>query len=152
MNSDFYLSMHCLLLLACEPSSVLTSSRIASQLTVHPVRVRKALGLLKKSGFISSREGSNGGFSLAKEPEKITLEQIYSLTEPNIIKIPSKNLYSSLCPVDSSIGEVLTSVFTKAENSLLMQLKNYTLKSIMKEIHALNPKQCSCGRKAQKAS
>jgi Rrf2 family protein len=149
VNSEFYVATHCLLLLACEPASVLTSGRIASQLSVHPVRIRKALGLLKKAGYISSREGLNGGFTLAIDPAKITLEQIYSLTEPNILKIRCKTQDSSSCPVDSNIGEVLTSVFSRAENSLLQQLKDYTLKSVMNEIYALKHKPCSCGRKTK---
>lgn len=138
MNSKFYVATHCLLLLACDPASVLTSGRIASQLSIHPVRVRKALGLLKKSGYISSREGLNGGFTLAKDPAKITLDKIYSLTEPNILKIRCKAPDSSSCPVDSNIGEVLTSVFSRAENSMLMQLKGYTLKSVMNDIYSLS--------------
>ena len=152
MNSEFYVATHCLLLLACEPSSVLTSSQIASQLSVHPVRVRKALGLLKKSGYISSREGLNGGFTLALNPSEITLEKIYSITEPNVLKIHCKDMDSSPCPVDSNIGEVLTSVFSKAEDSLLEQLRAYTLKSVMNEIYNVSSKPCSCGRKAKQVS
>lgn len=53
MNSDFALALHCLLLLAFKLDQPITSAQIAKSAEVHPVRVRKILGELKKADFIS---------------------------------------------------------------------------------------------------
>ena len=145
MNSEFSLATHCLLLLACEPSAVLNSGKIAFKLSVHPVRVRKALGILKKNGYIDSREGLNGGFSLVKDPDKITLEEVYSITEPDVLKPRCKPSADICCPVDVNIGEVLASIFIGAEKNLQDYLKNYTIRSVMDDIKSRGPRDCGCG-------
>lgn len=56
MNSDFSIALHCLLLLADQPDIIATSNVIAERACVHPVRIRKILGTLKKKDIFNQKK------------------------------------------------------------------------------------------------
>jgi DNA-binding IscR family transcriptional regulator len=52
---------HALIFLADAPRGIATSTEIADVLDVHPVAVRRLLGVLRADGIVESRSGLKGG-------------------------------------------------------------------------------------------
>lgn len=130
MNSDFTLAIHSLTYLALQPDRMATSDAISESACVHPVRIRKVLSLLKKHGFIKSKEGPGGGFIFTLDPNEISLWDIYKLTSEGALqpKCPDSN---ENCIVGANMHRVLFSIFLGAEEHLGQYLKNYTIKEVV---------------------
>ncbi|MGA9287756.1 MAG: Rrf2 family transcriptional regulator [Anaerobacillus sp.] len=133
MNSDFTLAVHSLALLAIKPGQMATSDYLAGSASVHPVRMRKILSLLKKNGYIASKEGAGGGFTLACRVEDVTLDKIYNLTSVGTLKprCPDANEF---CLVGANLSNVLGDIFTDAENHLTAFLQQYTIRDIIQSL------------------
>jgi Rrf2 family protein len=130
MNSDFTLAIHSLTLLALQPDRMSTSEYIAESAGVHPVRIRKVLSLLKKHGFIKSKEGTGGGFIFALDLSEVNLWDIYKITSEGALqpKCPESN---EQCIVGANMQSVLITIFLGAEDHLGEYLKDYTIREIV---------------------
>jgi Rrf2 family protein len=134
MNSDFSIAVHCVAYLATRSDKRVTSEDIAQSVTVHPVRLRKILSLLRKEDIIFSKEGAKGGFSLKERPEKITLDKIFLITSEGIL-IPKCPEANQNCLVGKNLSSVLLNIFEDAEEHLMNYLKGITILDIIKEIN-----------------
>lgn len=130
MNSDFTLAVHSLTYLALQPDRMSTSDAISESAGVHPVRIRKVLGLLKKHGFIKSKEGTGGGFIFALDLSEVNLWDIYKITSEGALqpKCPESN---KQCIVGKNMQHVLFTIFIGAEEHLGTFLKDYTIKEVV---------------------
>lgn len=130
MNSDFTLAIHSLTLLALQPDRMATSDVISESAGVHPVRIRKVLSLLKKHGFIKTKEGTGGGFIFALDLSEVNIWDIYKITSEGALqpKCPDSN---EKCIVGANMQKVLFSIFLGAEDHLGEFLKNYTIKEVV---------------------
>ncbi|THE09618.1 Rrf2 family transcriptional regulator [Bacillus timonensis] len=130
MNSDFTLAIHSLTYLALQPDRMSTSDGISESAGVHPVRIRKVLSLLKKHGFIISKEGTGGGFIFTLELSEVNLWDIYMITSEGALqpKCPDSN---EKCIVGANMKRVLFTIFLGAEEHLGEYLKNYTIKEVV---------------------
>lgn len=133
VNSDFALSVHALLLLATYEGELLTSKKLSELLKVHPVRIRKVLSRMKGVGFIDSREGSNGGFSISADISKITLKEIYLLNQEDLHKPKCHDCCVS-CKIGSNIERVLDEILSGADNSFQDYLDKITLKDVLNKL------------------
>jgi Rrf2 family protein len=134
MNSNFTLAIHSLTLLALQPDRMSCSDAIAESASVHPVRIRKVLSLLKKHGYIKSKEGTGGGFIFALSPDDVTLWDIYKVTSEGALqpKCPESN---EECIVGANMQNVLFTIFLGAEEHLGDYLKKYTIKEIVDHVN-----------------
>lgn len=133
MNSDFTLAVHSLALLALLPDKMSSSERIAESASVHPVRIRKVLSMLRKHGLITSKEGTGGGFILTSDPGKITLQDIYRITSEGSLqpKCPKAN---EQCIVGANMKNVLFGIFLEGEAHLGEFLSGYTIEDIVERV------------------
>ncbi|WEG14404.1 Rrf2 family transcriptional regulator [Pullulanibacillus sp. KACC 23026] len=139
MNSDFTLAVHSLTYLALQSDRISTSDAISESAGVHPVRIRKVLSLLKKNGFIQSKEGIGGGFLLAKDLSDVNLWDVYKITSEGALqpKCPDSN---ERCIVGANMQSVLFSIFLGAEEHLGKYLQDYTIKDVIDLIYLNNSK------------
>jgi Rrf2 family protein len=130
MNSDFTLAIHSLTFLALQHDRMSTSDLISESAGVHPVRIRKVLSLLKKHGFIKSKEGTGGGFIFAMDISEVNLWDIYKITSEGALqpKCPESN---EQCIVGANMQKVLFNIFIGAEEHLGQYLKEYTMKEVV---------------------
>jgi Rrf2 family protein len=130
MNSDFTLAIHSLTFLALQHDRMSTSELISESAGVHPVRIRKVLSLLKKHGFIKSKEGTGGGFIFAMDISEVNLWDIYKITSEGALqpKCPESN---EQCIVGANMQKVLFNIFIGAEEHLGLYLKEYTMKEVL---------------------
>ena len=68
----------CFLATADKPKN---SNEIAASVGINASKLRKLLSMLGKSGIVKSDSGMLGGFSLAKKPDEIHLQEIYCAIE-----------------------------------------------------------------------
>lgn len=132
MNSEFTIAIHSLALLAYRPDHMATSDMIAHNVCTHPARVRKVLSCLRKRGYITTKEGSGGGYLLSCDPREVTLSEIYRVTSMGTIK-PAwcSGDVEQDCMVACNMADVMENIFTEAEQQLLDFLDHLTISSVL---------------------
>src|SRR5262245_32035310 len=97
-NSRLTIAVHALAWLALarwRGHEILTSDQVAASVNANPVVIRRSLGDLRLAGLVEVRHGAGAGWRLAREPEEITLLDVYAAvaqeplfamhhTEPNL--------------------------------------------------------------------
>jgi Rrf2 family protein len=126
-NSRFAISLHILTLLEKAKGELMSSDYIAGSININPVLVRKELSNLRNHGFVESKEGKNGGSSLAKSADKISLDEVYSAVKQNNLLGVSKNTPNPQCPVGKQINKHLDNLYESTEKVLLKELSGKTL-------------------------
>jgi DNA-binding IscR family transcriptional regulator len=77
-----------LIFLADAPRGMATSTEIADVLDVHPVAVRRLLGVLRAEGIVESRSGPKGGWAIVRDPARISLAAVHRALageEPDVV-------------------------------------------------------------------
>lgn len=125
-NGKFAIALHILVLLTKNQGELLSSEYIAGSININGAMVRKALQGLKQQGFVQSKEGKHGGVSLAKNPQDITLAQIYNSIRETAI-LGSKQQPNPSCLVGKQINTHLDTLYQHAEKALVNALEKQTL-------------------------
>jgi Rrf2 family protein len=110
------------------------SEIISRSLLTNPVVVRRLLKCMEQKGLVELRPGKDGGVQLKRDPDKITLDQIYQAVEdePNVFALrPKGNLK---CPVDARMAALLGPIFGATDAAVNKMLKQSTLGSLVKAI------------------
>ncbi|GAA4704446.1 Rrf2 family transcriptional regulator [Brevibacillus fulvus] len=130
ISSRFSIAVHILSLIAVNPHDC-TGDFIATSVNTNPVIIRRIMGMLKKAGLLEVRPGV-GGASLLKQPEQITLLDIYRAV--NVIE--GDQLFriheeaNVQCPVGRNIEHVLQAEFKAAQTALENRLAKTTLRQL----------------------
>lgn len=111
-----YLGVYSMILLARENKS-LNATEIAEKLNASRHHVTKVMHLLHQSGYLESNRGPKGGYSLQKDPAKVSLLEIYELLSGKI-EINACSFNRSGCPFAQC-------VFDDKINALKMEFRNY---------------------------
>lgn len=132
-------AVHCLIFIHEAKGTVKVTSALLAQSTgVNPVVIRNILSALKKAGLITVARGT-GGAELCREPEEITLYQIYSALEPkgvtSLIGIHACD--QRPCPVAQNIRQVLQGPYHKIEDAIRQAMEEVTLASMLDQFHEL---------------
>lgn len=131
INGRFAIAIHILALLSMEDG--VSSEYIASSININPVLVRKELSRLRKANLIETREGKNGGSSLARPARKITLADIYKATYEKPLFNHSKNKPNPRCPMGVRIGQIMDEVNDEAEAALLKKLGSISIEKFLQQ-------------------
>ncbi|ANI88022.1 hypothetical protein A9P82_01005 [Arachidicoccus ginsenosidimutans] len=131
-NVKFSTYLHILTLLYIQKENYLSSDFIASSINVHPVLIRKAIGELKKNGFIESKEGKSGGSKLAKKAGKTALSAIYKLVS-DVPALGKNNTPNPECLVGKQINKHLDKLNDEVEKAVYKQLEKTTLSGFAKQ-------------------
>jgi len=134
-NSRFSISLHILTLLARSGNELLSSDYMAGSININPVLVRKELISLRNLGFVSSKEGKNGGFSLNKSSSEIRLSEVYLGTRESSLLTKSKNKPNPYCAVGKQINIHLDSLNDETEKAILARLEKITLKKFIQKFN-----------------
>lgn len=132
-NTQFSIAVHVMAGLGYLPQREATSSGLALSVNASPSFVRRILAKLSKAGLIVTCTGQNGSTALARDPERITLLDIYRAVEaPNVFSIHTYPEQAS-CAVSCSIKSSLQSVLDKTQTSAEATLAKVKLSEIIAE-------------------
>lgn len=134
-SSRFTIAVHILLAVnEFDGQFKTTSNFLGNSVNVNPVIIRKTLGQLKDAGLVTVEAGV-GGASLAKEPKKITLWDIFCAVEDK-----KEDLFhfhenpNPDCPVGANIHAVMDGRLRKFKRNLQKDLDDVTLQDLVKDL------------------
>ncbi|HEX9252300.1 MAG TPA: Rrf2 family transcriptional regulator [Ignavibacteriaceae bacterium] len=122
----------CFLASADKPKN---STEIASSVGINASKLRKLLSMLGKAGIVKSDSGMLGGFSLAKKPGEIHLQEIYCAIEDR--KAFYLNVNDDKLEKNSSsekINYFFLDLFSQIQVEIENKMTDITLKSILDKI------------------
>lgn len=127
-----------------EHDGPMTSEQMAKALDTNPVVIRRILAGLRDKGYVRSDKGHGGGWKLACDLAKVTLNDIYSaLGSPSLFAIGHRN-ESPGCLVEQAVNRALGQAFEEAEALLLKRLGKVTLATLHADVHASLSSRGSC--------
>ncbi|WP_171056054.1 Rrf2 family transcriptional regulator [Paenibacillus sinopodophylli] len=132
MNDKLRVVINILVLLCLHENKKLTSAQISEKIKIDPTRIRRLLGLIKNAGYVKTKEGIDGGYTLSIEPNEITLNDLYTV-------LSSEQLQNSKSPMHDKghfINEIdmqLEYIFLVSESQLKQQLEKITLGSMLQK-------------------
>ncbi|MEC5146156.1 Rrf2 family transcriptional regulator [Chitinophaga sp. 212800010-3] len=132
-NSRFPISLHILTLLASAEGELLSSDYIAGSININPVLVRKEVSNLRNYGLVESKEGKNGGATLAKSADKIRLSEVFHAVQQASLLGNSKNKPNPDCPIGKQINQHLDSLYLEIEGALLHKLEKMSLADFLRQ-------------------
>ncbi|HUC92620.1 MAG TPA: Rrf2 family transcriptional regulator [Paenibacillus sp.] len=140
MNSEFTIAVHSLVLLAHLPEKMASSDTIAENVMTNAARVRKVMGVLRKSGFVETREGTRGGYRLTIDPETVTLGAVYrAMAQGSLMPSWCSGDPDMDCVVGSNMRSVMDGIFCAAEKRLEDYFDGITISAVLGQIQACEP-------------
>ena len=135
ISSRVAVAVHVLAYLAWRSEGPSTSEQIAASVNTNPVVVRRIVGALRNAGMVSVQPGVGGGAVLARQPDDITLLDVYRAVEEGSelfslhAQPPSRD-----CSVGANIVEVLQGVFVRAHSAMEAVLAGVTVAGVGHEV------------------
>ncbi len=130
-SSRFAVAVHVLTLMAWADEEPLKSEQLAESVQTNPVVIRRMLCELAESELVVSQTGAMGGSKLARDPQQITLLDIYQAVEsPGVFSL-HRHPPSRHCPVGVNIGSVLNEVLDEVDTAVARVLANITVKDVV---------------------
>jgi Rrf2 family transcriptional repressor of oqxAB len=126
----FKIAVHSIVWLA-KSGNLLSSAMIADQVDSHATFMRRVMQALAVAGIVESKGGREGGYSLRKPADQITLGEIYTAV----------NSGSAEPEVDVNCGEAgeqldveLEKILYEAEQQTIDYLRQYTIADVMNRV------------------
>lgn len=147
ISSRFTMAVHVLTCIEVFKDDYQVNSEfISASVGVNPVIIRKIFGQLKKAGLIQVQRGGNGGVSLAKPAEEITLCDVYyavdSVEEEGLFHFhenPNAN-----CPVGRNMHYVMDDRLARVQEAMEKELSAMTIADVIKDTKNKIAKDKSC--------
>lgn len=134
----FRIAVHVLTWLA-QSGGVVSSSAIASQVNSHATFLRRVLACLTRSGLVDAKEGRDGGYSLRKSHEHLTLADIYVAIQDEREAEEKEELDCG--EVGRQLDVALETIMDGAEQQLIDYLSKYTLADVMATMPIVSSRQ-----------
>lgn len=150
ISSRVAVAVHVLAYMAWKRSEAVTSERIAASVNTNPVVVRRIVGALRNAGMVTVQPGVGGGATLAREPEEITLLDVYRAVEDGeeLFSLhPSEP--SRSCNIGGNIRDVLRPIFCSAHRAMESVLAGVTVADVGRQVMELARTEGCCGGAVQ---
>jgi len=98
---------------------------ISERQKISPRYLEQIFQNLKRAGLLKSKRGPQGGYTLARKPDQITVLEILNATEQDVLLVecagttPKKKKRKSECPFE---GQCVTQTVWEEANSMLSTL------------------------------
>ena len=131
-SSRFIVAVHLLAVLAVRGK--VKSNDMAWSVNTNPVVIRRILGSLREAGLVHSQTGPNGGSTLARPADQITLANVYDAVEGGQLFHSFYSDPSEACPIGSNIEDCMATVFEETQNAVRNTLSTKTIAQIADDI------------------
>ena len=139
-NSRFTVATHILTVLSLIdqifPGEPVKSHQIAESVNTNPIIIRRILGKLRKVGLVEVQGGATGGTRLARDPDQISLLDVYLAIEEDELFAMHPNVPSETCPVGSTIKPILAEVYSEVDDAVEGVLKDMTIGDMFRKTRA----------------
>jgi Rrf2 family protein len=125
----YYTAVNALATLATSEGTC-SSATIAQGVDAHAAHLRRVLALLGRAGIVEAREGRAGGYRLARDPQDITLAEVFKAVQA---AEPLEDAAASNCR-RSCVFEVLDEIGLEAEREVLLVLERHSLASLLARV------------------
>lgn len=130
MNSEFCVAVHGLVFLNLK-GGCWSSEALAENICTNPARVRKVMAKLKKAELVSTKEGSDGGYSLGTAGEEITLRQVSAALQIEFISSHWRSGSQDMdCMVASGMADVMDHLYSNLDELCQKRLETITIKDV----------------------
>lgn len=114
--------------LAPDPVS---ATRIAEQISVNPVVIRRAVGKLVAADLVRSIAGVKGGYVLAKSPVDVTLQDVFLAISDKGIFERANSAPRASCREGQAISDAISERYKVAEGAFANVLKATTIAQLL---------------------
>lgn len=135
VSTQFTIAVHALIMIAYFPDIRITSEMVAESVGNNPVIIRNIYGKLKRASILSIQRGT-GVTALTRPANEITLWDVYKAVETDAVDEIFKfsDTLSGVCPIGSSIRELLLIHLQEAVTLLKDSLSKTTIEELRFEI------------------
>jgi Rrf2 family protein len=133
-SSRFAFAVHVLALLSLQDGVPLSSEIIAGSVNTNPALIRRLLSMLAEAGLTTSQLGAGGGALLAREPEDITLLEVYRAVDEAQLFALHREQPNPACMVGRQIQGVLTGIVGEAQQAMEASLAARTLADVTADL------------------
>nr|WP_326184138.1 Rrf2 family transcriptional regulator [uncultured Oscillibacter sp.] len=134
-SSRLPIAVHVLLaIVEFEGKEKTTSTFLAGSVNVNPVIIRNTLGQLKAAGLVTVKAGE-GGASLAKKPEDITLVNIFDAVEKEETLFHFHENPNPACPVGKNVHAVLDNKLFAIREAMREKMGSITLQDLIDDMN-----------------
>ena len=134
ISSRMAVAVHVLAYLAWRRDEPVTSERMAGSVNTNAVVVRRIMGALRNAGLVSVQPGVGGGAQLAREPQDISLLEVYRAVEEKEELFAMHSEPCHHCDIGSNIRQVLQGVFCQAHQAMQGVLADVTIADVFEQI------------------
>jgi Rrf2 family protein len=135
-NSRLTIAVHVLAWMALARERGLTwmtSDQVAASVNTNPVIIRRSLGDLRRATLVKVRRGAAAGWSLAREPQAITLLDVYDAVEREPLLFAMHRTKPNLeCPVGHGIRPALGEVYHEIDQALRRELTRTSIADVLR--------------------
>lgn len=133
-NTRFAVGIHILTLLARSRESLITSEHMGGSVNTNPVVIRRVLGDLRRARLVTAHGGNGGGWRLERDPDDITLADVYGAVGTDTLFPLHHKPPSPACPVGRHIQRALTERFDAADTALRAELARTSVADMVRGI------------------
>ncbi|WP_454190109.1 Rrf2 family transcriptional regulator [Paenibacillus sp. Marseille-Q7038] len=141
-STKFSDAIHILVYIHVSKDKDLSSKAIAHSINTHPSYVRQIMSSLKKGGLLISVHG-HANPSLAREPEKINLLDIYKAVEGNKQILHLDTHTNPDCIVGCNIQKITALYFQEIQNTTERKMEQIYLSDLVHKISDIELKSSS---------
>ena len=127
-------ALHVLVHVAKQAPVPVTSEQLAACVRTNPVVIRRTLAGLRQAGLVSSMAGHGGGWSLARDPARISVGEVCAALGERLLFTVDLALQSG-CQVQAAVSGVLDGFLRDAEALLLERLGRISLADLAAQVH-----------------
>jgi Rrf2 family nitric oxide-sensitive transcriptional repressor len=124
-------ALRVLIYAAVRPGSRCLTSDVATAFGMSRHHVVKVVNELRHLGYLDTTRGRDGGFALARQPDRIRLGEVVRRTEGSMALVECFNRDTNTCPLSPACG--LKGVLREALDAFLAVLDRATLADLVAE-------------------
>ena len=133
------MAIHVLTLLARAGEEPLKSEQVASSVNTNPVVIRRILCALGRARLVTSQTGAAGGSRLARQPDRITLLEVYRAVDAGEVFSLHRQRPSRQCYVGMNIETVLAGVLGEVSTAVERVLAKITIEQVLERLEPCPP-------------
>lgn len=134
MSNQFVVASHTLVALRLLDDRPVTSELLAVSVNSNATFIRQILSELRDAGLVTAQRGPTGGYSLARDPDQISLLEVYqALDGDRLLTLPDHDPHP-MCPVGDTIRPTMEDAFAPAEKALQETFAEISIEQLATEV------------------